>query len=152
MKAGKQEMIRDLNTRLVLEAIIQHDPISRAELSNLLGLTKATVSSIVTRLGTSADSRDRQPRHVQRSKTHYAYIRQREWSCPISIDLTGKQIILMTCNLRGENCRLYQYANHYSPQALLTPLKKIIHTIMDELPANRSRSSWHHRRRPRCSS
>ena len=50
MKTGNQEMIRDLNTRLILEAVIQHDPISRAELSSLLGLTKATVSAIVSDL------------------------------------------------------------------------------------------------------
>ena len=134
MKAGKQEMIRDLNTRLVLEAIIQHDPISRAELSNLLGLTKATVSAIVKQLLDHQLIRETGSRDTSKGRKPIMLTFAKENGHVISIDLTGKQIILMTCNLRGENCRLYQYANHYSPQALLTPLKKIIHTIMDELP------------------
>ena len=134
MKPGKQEMIRDLNTRLVLEAIIQHTPISRAELSSLLGLTKATVSAIVKQLldqhliqetGSRDTSKGRKPIMLRFAK---------ENGHVISIDLTGNHIILMTCNLGGEDCHLYQYANHYSPQALLDPLKTLIQNVMDHLP------------------
>ena len=44
---GNQEYIRDMNSRLVLKEIIHKEPLSRAEISKNLGLTKATVSSIV---------------------------------------------------------------------------------------------------------
>lgn len=50
MKIGSKELIRDINTTLVLESIIEKVPISRAELSKNLGLTKATISSIVQEL------------------------------------------------------------------------------------------------------
>lgn len=50
MKIGSKELIRDINTNLVLETIIEKAPISRAALSKNLGLTKATISSIVQEL------------------------------------------------------------------------------------------------------
>ena len=47
MQTGSKELIRDINFHLILEAIINEGPISRAGLAKHLGLTKATVSSIV---------------------------------------------------------------------------------------------------------
>ncbi|MBO5198397.1 MAG: ROK family transcriptional regulator [Lachnospiraceae bacterium] len=47
MKLGSRELIRDINSKLVLETIINKQPISRAAISKELGLTKATVSAIV---------------------------------------------------------------------------------------------------------
>ncbi|HHW69938.1 MAG TPA: ROK family transcriptional regulator, partial [Clostridiales bacterium] len=47
MQVGSKELIRDINNNIVLETIIEYEPISRAELSKKLGLTKATISSIV---------------------------------------------------------------------------------------------------------
>lgn len=47
MVIGSKELIRDINNNLVLETIIQKSPISRAALSKELGLTKATISTIV---------------------------------------------------------------------------------------------------------
>lgn len=50
MEAYKNSYIRSLNSRLVLEHIIQLGPISRAELARQTGLTKATVSAITAEL------------------------------------------------------------------------------------------------------
>ncbi len=47
MIIGSKELIRDINSNLVLETIIDKSPISRATLSKELGLTKATISTIV---------------------------------------------------------------------------------------------------------
>ncbi len=47
MQVGSRELIRDINNNIVLETVIENEPISRAELSKKLGLTKATISSIV---------------------------------------------------------------------------------------------------------
>ncbi len=47
MKVGSRQLIRDINNNIVLETVIEQGPISRAELSKTLGLTKATISSIV---------------------------------------------------------------------------------------------------------
>lgn len=47
MVIGSKELIRGINNNLVLETIIDKSPISRAALSKELGLTKATISTIV---------------------------------------------------------------------------------------------------------
>src|SRR5690606_5846075 len=47
MQVGSKELIRDINNNIVLETIIEYEPISRTELSKKMGLTKATISSIV---------------------------------------------------------------------------------------------------------
>lgn len=47
MILGSKELIRDMNSKLVLETIIRYNPISRASISKKLGLTKATISAIV---------------------------------------------------------------------------------------------------------
>ena len=58
MSTGNQEYIRDMNRALVLEAIANHPPLSRADLAKMLHLTKATVSTIVCLLYTSPSPRD----------------------------------------------------------------------------------------------
>ena len=50
MKIGSNELIRDINSKLILDTIIKNQPISRASISKELGLTKATVSTIVQEL------------------------------------------------------------------------------------------------------
>ena len=40
MSTGNQEYIRDMNRALVLEAIANHPPLSRADLAKMLHLTK----------------------------------------------------------------------------------------------------------------
>ncbi|UOK57543.1 winged helix-turn-helix transcriptional regulator [Bacillus sp. OVS6] len=50
MKVADRYYIREMNENLVLEIIIQQGTISRADISKLCGLNKATVSSIVNNL------------------------------------------------------------------------------------------------------
>ncbi|MFD2114398.1 ROK family protein [Paenibacillus yanchengensis] len=44
---GDQALIKKINTAIVLDAVLQHEPISRAKISVLTGLNKATVSNLV---------------------------------------------------------------------------------------------------------
>lgn len=50
MQIGSKELIRDMNSTLVLETILHSNAISRANIAKKLGLTKATISAIVTDL------------------------------------------------------------------------------------------------------
>jgi len=67
---GDQALIKRINTAIVLEAILQGAPLSRAQISERTGLNKATVSSlvqdlidgsIVREIGTGASSGGRKP-------------------------------------------------------------------------------------------
>ncbi|RUS46626.1 ROK family transcriptional regulator [Cohnella sp. AR92] len=67
---GDQALIKRINTAIVLEAILHGEPLSRAKISELTGLNKATVSSLVQDLidnrlvreiGTGVSSGGRKP-------------------------------------------------------------------------------------------
>lgn len=67
---GDQALIKRINTAIVLEAVLQGAPLSRAQISERTGLNKATVSSlvqdlidgaIVREIGTGASSGGRKP-------------------------------------------------------------------------------------------
>ncbi|MGI2294602.1 ROK family protein [Paenibacillus sp. GXUN7292] len=44
---GDQALIKKINTSIVLESVLTHAPLSRAQISTLTGLNKATVSNLV---------------------------------------------------------------------------------------------------------
>lgn len=46
-KTGDLTLVKKINTAIVLEAVLRHAPLSRAQISELTGLNKATVSSLV---------------------------------------------------------------------------------------------------------
>lgn len=102
MRTGSKELIRDINSHLILEIILREGKISRAALSKQSGLTKATVSAIVLELieknlvievGSDDTSMGRKPILL----TFNA-------SCGhvLSIDLNVDTIAAMTSNLLGK--------------------------------------------------
>lgn len=125
MSIANQEMIRDNNRRLVLEYLVNHPPVSRAELAKQLNLTKATISNIVQDLlqqnlvleiGSAKTAMGRKPILLEFQKNcGYA----------LAIDVRPNQIITLAANLKGENCKVQEYA-FYQDQELLPLLKEII--------------------------
>lgn len=102
MSIANQEMIRNNNRRLVLEFIINHPPISRAELAKQLSLTKATISNIVQELleqhfireiGSAQTSMGRKPILLEFNKTY---------GFALSLEVQPRQIIALVTNLKGE--------------------------------------------------
>ena len=112
MSIANQEMIRDNNRRLVLEYLVNHPPVSRAELAKQLKLTKATISNIVQELlqqnlvleiGSAKTAMGRKPILLEFQKNcGYA----------LAIDVRPNQIITLAANLKGENCKVQEYAFH----------------------------------------
>ncbi len=109
MITGSQEYIRDMNRRLVLETIIHQNPISRANLSKQLHLTKATISAIVQELidqelveeiGSADTSKGRKP-ILLRFNQQCGHI--------ISMDIALDKISAMISDLKGENCIVKEY-------------------------------------------
>ena len=95
MSAANQELIRNINCKLILESILNLGPISRADLSKKLNLTKATISaivqdlmeeSLVTEIGSKDTSIGRKPILLKfNQKCGYA----------ISIDLSVNDIFVL---------------------------------------------------------
>lgn len=113
MPIANQEMIRDNNRRLVLEYIVNNPPVSRAELSKHLKLTKATISAIVQDLiqqnmileiGSAKTSLGRKPILLEFNQ---------QYGGSLAIDVRPRQILALISDLKGENCRVKEYPFHH---------------------------------------
>lgn len=109
MSTGNQELIRELNKNLVLKTLIQHSPISRADLAKECHLTKATISSIVqdlldasliSEIGSGNAALGRKPILLEFCQT-CGYV--------ISIDIGVSSFTVLVSDLKGENCTLQEY-------------------------------------------
>lgn len=130
MPAASQELIRNLNNNLILQSIINYGPISRADLSKKLNLTKATISAIVQDLIDESlvieiGSKDT---HVGRKPILLCF--NQKCAYAISIDLSAEYIAVYLSDLKGEKVYYSRYKNTLDSSALLEKLKAIIkHTL-----------------------
>ena len=129
MIRGSKELIRSINCTNVLEDIINSEPISRAYLSKKLGLTKATISSIVQELinqklvieiGSDETKFGRKPILLSfNKKAGYA----------ISIDL-GKEIISASLmDLKGDDPKLKKIQTPKDSSQILNSLISLIQSM-----------------------
>lgn len=134
MVTGSNELIRGINSRLVLEKILNEGPVSRASIAASLGLTKATVSTIVSNLieeklireiGSDSAALGRKPILLEFCK---------ENGNIISIDLGVDSITAFTSDLKGNNCGLKQFRNHYKREEIIDGLIGIIKKVRSSLP------------------
>jgi len=129
MVTGSKELIRDINTNLVLETIINHIAISRAAIAKYLGLTKATISAIVQELmnkklvieiGSDDTSLGRKPILLSLNKKA-GYV--------ICIDIGVDTISSLISDLLGEDCGLKQIKTPKNPSNLINVLIDLIESM-----------------------
>lgn len=134
MITGSKELIRDINSKLVLETIINYSPISRASISKHLGLTKATISAIVQDLmnqnlvieiGSDDTSLGRKPILLSFNK---------KAGHALCIDLGVETISALITDLSAEDCVLKQIKTPANPQSVLQALIDLIESIQEKLP------------------
>ncbi len=134
MITGSKELIRDINSKLVLETIINHNPISRASISKRLGLTKATISAIVQDLinkdlvievGSDDTSLGRKPILLSFNK---------KAGFALCIDLGVETISALITDLNAEDCILQQIKTPTNTSMILPTLIKLIESIQEKLP------------------
>jgi len=132
MVTGSKELIRDINSTLVLETIINSKPISRATISKELGLTKATISTIVQDLinknlvieiGSDDTSLGRKPILLSFNK-RAGHI--------ICVDIGVETISALLTDLQGEECSLRQIKNPKSNEIIITVLCDLIENMKPE--------------------
>lgn len=129
MIRGSKELIRNINCTNVLEKIINSEPISRAYLAKKLGLTKATISSIVQELlnqklvleiGSDETKFGRKPILLSfNKKAGYA----------ISIDIGDKIISASLTDLKGESAQYKRIQTPQEPSELLNCLTELIQSM-----------------------
>lgn len=127
---GSKKLIRDLNSTLVLQTMINKRPISRADLAKQTGLTKVTISTIVQDLidrnilqeiGLDNTARGRKPTLLDlNAEAGYA----------ISINIEVEKITAIQTNMLGENLMT---TNCETPSEADIPstLSKIIYEMIE---------------------
>jgi len=132
---GDQALIKRMNTAIVLESVLRDAPLSRADISALTGLNKATVSSLVQDLidtglvreiGTGQSSGGRKPVLLEFvAESGYA----------IGIDLGVNYIRGVLADLRGAVVleRTVQL-DRTSPEEIFGILRPFIQAIIDDSP------------------
>jgi predicted NBD/HSP70 family sugar kinase len=135
MMTGSQELIRDINTSLVINLIIEKGPISRAFIAKELGLTKATISAIVQSLmdrklveeiGTANVTAGRKPVLLS-----FCY----DCAYAISVDVSATHISVLSAHLGGGDCNLIQYPTtnkrEHIISELITCIEKQVKKVKD---------------------
>lgn len=129
MVTGSKELIRDINTHLILETIINQASISRAATAKHLGLTKATVSAIVQDLinrklvieiGSDDTSLGRKPILLSLNKKA-GYV--------VSIDLGVDTISALVSDLAGEDCSLKQIKTPKNTYGYVNEIIKLVESM-----------------------
>lgn len=129
MVTGSKELIRDINSTLVLETIINSKPISRAAISKKLGLTKATISTIVQDLinkdlvieiGSDDTDLGRKPILLSFNKKA-GYV--------ISIDIGVETVSALLTDLEGEDCSLKQIKTPKAHEDIVQVLSSLIESM-----------------------
>jgi predicted NBD/HSP70 family sugar kinase len=134
MQTGSKELIRDMNMNLVLELIVNSKPISRAAISKILGLTKATISAIVGELinrkyiieiGSDDTNLGRKPILLSfNRKAGYA----------VSVDIGEQMMSALVTDLQGEERQLKQISTPTESRMIPSVLIELIHSMTHSLP------------------
>lgn len=134
---GDQSLIKKINQSIVLEMIRSHCPISRAEIAELSGLTKGTVSTIVNKLikdklvyeiGPGRSSGGRRPVMLMFNKgAGYA----------IGVDLNINHLLTVLTDLQGNIvCQRMTVYRDLPFKEILSLLKKDLRAIFDQAPSS----------------
>ena len=134
MLKGSKELIRDLNTSLILQTIQQKGPISRAALAKELNFSKATVSTIVQSL------MDR--KLVLETGSESAGVGRKAILlefCPdsgyvLSLDIRTSSITAMICDLEGNRKTFLTFPNHADRDQILSVLAVLIQKLLNMVP------------------
>ncbi len=129
MVTGSKELIRDINTNLVMETIINNISISRAAIAKHLGLTKATISAIVQELinkklvieiGSDDTNLGRKPILLSLNKKA-GYV--------ICVDIGVDTISALVSDLVGEDCSLKQIKTPKNVSNVIGELIELIESM-----------------------
>ncbi|MCF6410069.1 ROK family transcriptional regulator [Pseudalkalibacillus salsuginis] len=136
MQKGNAAYIKNMNTKIVLDCIIEHEPISRAEISKRVKISKPTVSQLVNQLlldgyvyevgmGSSTTTGGRKPVQLCFNARN-AYI--------IGVDIGGSKVASGLTDLKG-NVHTYREfpTQDFLNKDLFKRLKKDVQSMLDEL-------------------
>ncbi|MDQ6594947.1 ROK family protein [Bacillus salipaludis] len=133
-----QQVVKKNNKALVLQLIMEKEPISRADIAQISGLNKTTVSSLVNELleeeliyesGAGESSGGRRPVILHFNKVAgYA----------IGIDIGVNYVLSVLTDLKGNILiERNQFVNRTPYPSIMSIVQNMIQALMDEMPGSR---------------
>jgi predicted NBD/HSP70 family sugar kinase len=122
---------RDINRRIALNLVREHQPISRADLARRMRVTRGTVSLLVGELidkgliyegATGEASRGRKPTFLH-LKTQDRFV--------VAVDVRLSRTYLMLSDFGGQQLALETFATHSSPARLIEDLADRVRRLID---------------------
>lgn len=137
MQTGSKELIRDINFHLILEAIINEGPISRAALANTWDLPRPPSPPSYRSFWIPAwQGRWEAPRRKKAGNPILLSLHQEAgYALAVNIETTG--ITIMSADLLGTGCRLRQYPVRAFDEGFFSFLLEILKNTMEALPSSR---------------
>ncbi|WP_449539057.1 ROK family protein [Ferdinandcohnia sp. Marseille-Q9671] len=111
MVTGDSQYIKKINRSLIIQKIIEHGLISRAELAKITGLNKATVSVQVADLLDEGLISETQQEHSSVGRRPIMLSINEDAGYVLGIDLDYKSIIYTIANINGKQVAVHEYKN-----------------------------------------
>ncbi|RRJ63538.1 ROK family transcriptional regulator [Paenibacillus oralis] len=132
---GDQQLIKKMNKTIVLDTIRQHQPLSRADISAVIGLNKATVSSLVSELIDSRLVAEIGPGESSGGRKPTLLLFNRSAGYAIGIDIRVNDLLAVLVDLEGNVLQEKTAAlTDSSPDSVLEQIRKTIRQLAKKLP------------------
>lgn len=137
MQTGSKQLMRDMNTTLVVRSILRAGTISRADISKELGLTKATVSAIVQTLIDRELVIETGPAEALKGRKPILLTLNRSCGYVISINIDFSSISVLVSDITGGSCSVSLEQNRYDETQIVPAMKKLIRRLISRQPESR---------------
>jgi glucokinase-like ROK family protein len=132
---GDQSLVKKINKSIVLETIKNNFPLSRAQISEMTGLNKGTVSSLVNELIADDLVYEVGPGQSNGGRRPVMLLFNKVAGYAIGVDLGVNYILTVLTNLRGEIVKEHMTSlNQTSFDFIFNTLKQSIQTMIDHTP------------------
>ena len=130
MQTGSKQLMRDMNTTLVIHSILKAEAISRADISKELGLTKATISAIVQTLLDRGLVLETGAAEVTKGRRPILLTLNRRCGFIISINIDFMSITSLVADITGGSCSVSTIPNTFDETQIVPALKKMIRSLI----------------------
>ncbi|MCS0787617.1 ROK family transcriptional regulator [Cytobacillus firmus] len=130
-----QQLVKMKNKSRVLQTIIDQSPISRADISQHLGLTKGTVSSLVNELIEEKICSETGPGKSSGGRRPVMLLFNEQAGYAIGIDLGVNYILGVMTDLSGNIvCEHLKHMNSMRYEETVLVIKEVIQSLLDSTP------------------
>ena len=134
---GDQALVKKINKSIVLHTIRKHSPLSRAKVSEMTGLNKATVSNLVAELCAQGLVNEVGPGESSGGRKPLMLHFNNMAGSVIGVELRVKQLTAVLCDLGGN---ILDESNHsletHDLPSVLKQLKSSISALIAKAPAS----------------